>query len=81
MKKRNINDINQDKQKLKRKHSISLLLNDYELQAFNKYCSKYKVKSKSKFMRETIVTAILKKFDSDYPTLFDTQNIPEENKK
>jgi len=80
MKKQSRNNINSDNIKLKRKHAVSLLLNDYELQAFNKYCSRYKVKNKAKFMRETIVSAILKKFDTDYPSLFDPQNLPEEKK-
>lgn len=70
-------DINKDDPKFKRKHQLSLLLNDYELQALNKYCSRYKVKNKSKFMRETIVTAILQRFDEDYPTLFE---IPDNQK-
>lgn len=63
--------LSQNKDRLKRKHRQQFLFNDYELQAFNKFCKKYKVKNKAKFMRETIVTAILKKFDEDYPTLFD----------
>jgi hypothetical protein len=37
------------------------------------------VANRSKFMRETIVTAILKQFDKDYPSLFD--NIEAEREK
>lgn len=73
-------DINKDNPRFKRQHQLSLLLNDYEMQALNRFCAKYKVKNKSKFMRETIVSAILKKFDQDYPTLFDPQHISEVNK-
>ncbi len=59
-----------DSEKMRRKHSQSFALNDFEFEAFNKYCKKYKIKNRSKFMRETIITAILQRFDKDYPTLF-----------
>ena len=58
------------KNKLRRKHQLGFLLNDLELQAFNKYCVQYKIKNRSKFIRETVVIAILEKFDEDYPSLF-----------
>ena len=38
---------------------------------FLRLCEKYKIRNKSKFMREAIMTEILKKFDDDYPTLFE----------
>jgi hypothetical protein len=56
---------------LLRKNPRTLLLNNRELQAIDAYCRKYKVDNKSKFMRETILTEVLKRFDSDYPTLFE----------
>jgi hypothetical protein len=56
---------------LKRKHPQTFYFNERELSVFNQYCKKYKVKNRAKFMREAIVTAILKKFDEDYPSLFD----------
>ncbi len=59
------------KDKLKRKHSMQFLFNDLELQAFEKYCKKYRIKNKSKFIRETVMTEILVRFDKDYPSLFD----------
>jgi hypothetical protein len=31
---------------------------------------KYKVKNKSKFVRETLIKTILKQFEEDHPTLF-----------
>jgi len=45
--------------------------NNREIQALNAYCSKYQITNKSRFMRETIITVILKKVDKDYPTLWD----------
>jgi hypothetical protein len=58
-------------QKLLRKHKLTFLFNELEQNALENYCKKYKVDNRSKFMRETIVTAILKQFDKDYPSLFD----------
>ncbi|MBN1132163.1 MAG: hypothetical protein JXA39_03740 [Bacteroidales bacterium] len=57
--------------KLRRVNKTSLLLNKREKEALNLYCQKYKISNKSKFMREAIMTEILKKFDEDYPTLFE----------
>lgn len=56
---------------LLRKNRISCMLNNRELKAIEAYCVKYKVKNRSKFMRETILTEVLKKFDEDYPSLFE----------
>jgi len=69
---------NSRKNKLKRKHTVQFLFNDFELEAFEKYCKKYKIKNKSKFIRETIITEVLGQFDRDYPSLFDndeTRNV------
>lgn len=59
-----------DKDKQKRIHRHSVLFNTSEIEAINHYCKKYKVKNRSKLVREAVITTILKKFDSDYPTLF-----------
>ena len=56
---------------LKRVNKQSLAFNNREMRAINGYIKKYKVNNKSKFMREAIIKEVLKKFDSDYPTLFD----------
>lgn len=56
---------------LKRKHRKTILFNKREIQAVDHYCKRYKIKNKSKFMREIIITSILKKFDEDYPSLFE----------
>jgi hypothetical protein len=67
-------DINVDQknnEKLRRNHRTSILFNKREQEAINLYCEKYKIKNKSKFMREVIMTGILKRFDEDYPTLFE----------
>lgn len=58
-------------EKLLRTNRTSLLFNQREQEAIELYCQKYKIKNKSKFMRETILTEVLKRFDEDYPTLFE----------
>ncbi len=58
-------------QNLLRTNAHTLRLNNRELQAIDAYCRKYKVDNKSKFMRETILTEVLRRFDDDYPTLFE----------
>ena len=58
-------------EKLRRTNRTSLLFNGREQEAIELYCEKYKIRNKSKFMREAIMTEILKRFDEDYPTLFE----------
>ncbi len=59
------------KKKAPRRNRISILLNDKEMQALNKYCDKYVVSNRSRLIRETLMRNILKRFDNDSPTLFD----------
>lgn len=54
-----------------RVHKHLFSLNDSENKALERYLIKYKVSNKSKFIRETLMYAILKRFDEDTPTLFD----------
>lgn len=61
---------------LKRKNKRAINFNNHELVVLDKYCNKYKVNNRSQFMREIIMTAILKKFSDDYPTLWDQPGIP-----
>jgi len=58
-------------EKLRRTNRTSILFNQREQEAINLYCEKYKIRNKSKFMRESIMTEVLKRFDEDYPTLFE----------
>ncbi len=57
--------------KEQRKNRVSIMLNDSELRALNRYCDQYTVKNRSRLIRETLMRAILKRFDKDNPTLFD----------
>jgi len=49
------------------------MFNDRELNALNSFFDRYKIDNRSKYMRETIITAILKKFDEDYPTFWEEE--------
>jgi hypothetical protein len=54
-----------------RTHRQIFTLNDEENKALNRYISKYRVQNKSKFIREALMLAIIKKMEEDHPTLFD----------
>ncbi len=58
------------REKLVRKHRITFMLNDKEMEAIEKYLSKYRIRNKSRFYRETIVRHILKQMEKDTPELF-----------
>jgi hypothetical protein len=57
--------------RLRRTNRLSLLLNNREMRALGIYCNRYRVKNKSEFLRETIMKAILKKFEDEHPTLWE----------
>ena len=59
------------KEALLRKNKQSFLFNDLEKDALEKYCRKYNITNKSKFIREVLITSILQQFDKDYPSLFE----------
>lgn len=59
------------KRKSLRTHRQLFTLNDEENRALERFMCKYKVKNKSKFIRETLMMTIIKKFEEDHPTLFD----------
>jgi hypothetical protein len=65
--KRSINKV----ESLKRNNRLSLMLNNREAKALGIYCSRYRVKNKSEFLRVTIMKAILKKFDEEHPSLWE----------
>ena len=63
---------NQKKQP--RIHKFSVKLNEREYRVFEKYIKKYKILNKAQVIREALFTHILKRFDDDYPSLFDEEN-------
>jgi hypothetical protein len=57
--------------RLKRNNRLTLMLNNREMRAFGIYCSRFRVKNRSEFLRETIMKAILKRFEDEHPTLWE----------
>ncbi len=55
----------------KRSNLHMFALNDQENKALNRFLEKYKIQNKSKFIRETLMSTIIRKMESDSPTLFD----------
>ena len=53
-----------------RKHRQVLSFNDKEMEVVSYFCRKYKIKSKSRFFREAIISAILRQMEEDHPKLF-----------
>lgn len=54
-----------------RTNRVSILLNDSEMRALDRYCDRYGVKNRSRLVREILMRAVLKQFEKDSPTLFD----------
>jgi hypothetical protein len=57
--------------RLRRNNRLSLMLNNRELRALGIYCNRYRIKNKSGFLRETIMKAILKRFEEEHPSLWE----------
>lgn len=60
---------------IKRKNRITIQLNNSELNAIELYCKKYKIKSKSAFIRNLVLKEVMVQFLDDYPTLFKKQEL------
>ena len=57
--------------KAPREHKVSILLNEKEQQALDRFCNKYVIYNRSRLIREILMRTILRKIESDQPTLFD----------
>lgn len=57
--------------RLRRTKRLSLMLNKREMRAIGIYCNRYRIKNKSGFLRETIMKAILKRFEEEHPSLWE----------
>mgnify|MGYP003413215714 FL=1 len=51
-------------------HRLHIALNEKEFKVLNRFFEEYNITNKSKLIRETLMSAILKKFEEDAPTLF-----------
>ena len=54
-----------------RENKITILLNESEQRMLDRFCEQYNITNRSRLIREALMRAILKKMDSDQPTLFD----------
>ena len=63
------------KQQPVRNERYSFLVNADERQTIENYLRKYKISNRSRWMRETLITFIIKNLDQDYPTLFNEQEM------
>ncbi|MBO4603123.1 MAG: hypothetical protein J5651_08180 [Salinivirgaceae bacterium] len=61
--------------KLRRTHKITIMLNDYEAAAFDRFCKRYKVANRAKIVREAIISKVHADIDRNYPTLFDQEEL------
>lgn len=62
------------KARLKRLHKHAFALNELEQKALDFYCKRYKIENKTKFIRETLMAAIIKQCQDD-STLFDKKEL------
>ena len=53
-----------------RTHAHTFMLNDEEEKALQRYIARYRVRNKSRFIRETLISTIMHRFEEDHPTLF-----------
>ncbi len=67
--------IMEKKQNPVRNERYSFLVNPDEKQTIENYLRKYKIRNRSRWMRETLITFIIKNLDQDYPTLFNEQEM------
>lgn len=56
-----------------RTNKLSTQVSDKELDAIRKYCKKYKIKNRSKLIRDMVFSSIIDNYMKDYPTLWDKQ--------
>lgn len=47
------------------------MLNNREMRALNVYCQRYRIKNRSRFLRETVMAAIVQRFNDEMPTLWE----------
>ena len=63
------------KQHSTRSERYSFLVNPEEKQMIENYLRKYRIRNRSRWMRETLIAFIIKNLDQDYPTLFNEQEM------
>jgi len=56
---------------LRRTSKLSVMLNSREMRALGIYCSRYRIKNKSEFLRVTLMKAIIQRFEDEHPSLWE----------
>ena len=56
---------------LRRTSKLSVMLNSREMRALGIYCSRYRIKNKSEFLRVTLMEAIIQRFEDEHPSLWE----------
>lgn len=59
----------------KRTKRLMIALNEEEEKALDHYIKQYKITNKSRWVRETLFSTILRNMEQDYPTLFDEKEM------
>lgn len=63
------------KERLVRSNRFTVVMNDKEKEALEAYCKKYKIESKTQLIREVVLRHIMERFLTDYPTLFEKNDL------
>lgn len=58
------------RQEPKREQRMVCLMSKEEMRIVERYLERYKITNKSRWLRETLLTAIHRNMEEDYPTLF-----------
>lgn len=62
--------LKKQKASLVRRHRQVIYLNDCEMAAIDRYCSRFNIRTKSVLYREAVMEKILSELQDSHPTLF-----------
>lgn len=54
-----------------RRNRLTVMLNDSEKRALERYCRRYGISNRSAAVRQLLIGNLLRRLDTDSPTLFD----------
>ena len=60
----------EEKARLVRNRRKTVFFNEKELSLIDQYCERFSIRNKSSFMRDIVISHILKQLDDNYPKLF-----------
>lgn len=58
------------KERLARNKRVVITLNEKEFRVMDRFFNKYKIKNRTKFLRDTIIKTVWRTLEADAPTLF-----------